>query len=49
MVGGALKLHAGAQVKATPYEPGATEPAQPAAKPPAEPGKKDAAPAAAKK
>ena len=48
VVGGALKLHAGAQVKAAPYEPGAKA-GTPAVKPPAEQGKKDAAPAAAKK
>ena len=48
MVDGALKLLAGAQVKATPYEPGAKA-GTPAVKPPAEPGEKDAAPAAAKK
>jgi membrane fusion protein (multidrug efflux system) len=51
VVGGALKLHAGAQVKAAPYAPGAegAKAGTPAVKPPAEQGKKDAAPAAAKK
>jgi len=52
VVGGALKLYAGAAVKAAPYEakpPAGAKGETPAAKPPAEQAAKEAAPDAAKK
>ena len=52
VVGGAVKLHAGAQVKVAPYEAkaaGDSKAETPAVKPPAEKAAKDAAPAAAGK